>query len=355
MIFFIKKSTMAKESVLSIAEKQSIIIDKFIFHIILQNEEEPIYLNEVIISEEQKRFFTDRLIDVSQGNQYLFNDKTTSTIFLNSTDLLKNSNSEFIEASKKLTADFKSRHNKNTSDGVFITALVTIDVNRKLVFLVKLDHKKVYEYKIENSKALLEEIKNTFIEDKSAIQKVALIDISEKYIWEVLAYDRAKPGGLTEYFKNFLGVKLRDTPSKWTRDAITHANSWANINRKILDPEQEPSVYKNRAISYLLSSPLFDSNDYIKAVIHDNDDDRKKILIDSLNDYISEKGLAGQTFPPNKGSIDKKSKTNTRFTNEGVKIEWLGEAKDVNVNIPNERNEDGLYHISIKTAEIKTI
>ena len=32
---------MAKESVLSIAEKQSIIIDKFIFHIILQNEEEP--------------------------------------------------------------------------------------------------------------------------------------------------------------------------------------------------------------------------------------------------------------------------------------------------------------------------
>jgi len=47
---------MAKESVLTLQEKESIKIEKFIFHIIIENEDEPQYLDEVVISDEQKEF-----------------------------------------------------------------------------------------------------------------------------------------------------------------------------------------------------------------------------------------------------------------------------------------------------------
>lgn len=344
---------MAKESVLTLTEKESIKIEKFIFHIIIENEEEPHYLDEVVISDEQKEFFRQRLIAVSQGNQLLFNNKEINGTYLLAKSIIDDIESNFHIASRKLTADFKSRHNKNTSNGVFITALISIENKRKLIFLVKLDHKKVYEYKLKGTKALLAEIKNTFIEDRSAIQKVALIDTSDHYIWDSLAYDRAKPGGLTEYFKSFLGVRFRDTPSKWTVDAITHANHWATLNRNIIDPNQEPSIYKNRAITYLLSTSLFSTDDYINNVIMDEDNNRRDNLKKSFQDFIIEKGLAGQSFTPNKGSVTIKIKKNTVLTNEGVKIEWDGDAKNVNVTIPNQKNpDDDLYHIEILTNEI---
>lgn len=347
---------MAKESVLSLAQKQSIKIEKFIFHIIIQNEDEPKYLDEVVITDEQKNFFRDRLIDVSQGNQFLFQDTSTSSVYKQGKDILKDPEKNFLKASKVLTADFKSRHNKNTSDGVFITALASIENKHNLIFLVKLDHKKVYEYKLKGTKALLEEIKNTFVEDKSAIQKVALIDVENVFVWNVLAYDRAKPGSLTDYFQKFLAVKPRDTPSKWTLDAITHANRWATLNRNVIDPKQEPSLYKNRSLTYLSTTSLFDSDEYVNAVVLDEDVKRRKKLKDSFNSYITEKGLAGQVFPPNKGSLTKRAKTNTRLTKEGVTIEWIGDPDAVNINIPNEKNpEDGLFHIEIKTNEITVL
>ncbi|UMY64677.1 MULTISPECIES: nucleoid-associated protein [unclassified Flavobacterium] len=342
---------MAKESVLSLAEKQSIVIKEFIFHIIVQEEEEPRYLDAVTISDEQKQFFRDRLIDVSQGNQFIFADKTTGATYKLCQKLLENTSQNFLEVSKSLTADFKSRHSKNTSDGVFITALAEIDGKRNLIFLVKLDHKKVYRYKVKDATALLEEIKNTFIEDKSAVQKVALIDVTDYYIWDVLAYDRAKPGSLTDYFKNFLSVKPRDTPSKWTTDAIQLPNRWASANRDILDPEQQPYHYKERAITYLSTSSMFSTDEYIDFVVIDEDENRREILKESFRSYMIETGLHGQEFPPNKGSINRKTKRNTVKTSEGVTLQWTGSAEDANINIP-QKSEDGLYHIAITSHSI---
>jgi hypothetical protein len=346
---------MAKESVLSIEEKQSITIEEFIFHIIIQEEDEPRYLDAVSISDEQKQFFRDRLIDVSQGNQFVFTDKDTGSTYKLCQEILANTTKNFLTASKSLTADFKGRHSKNTSDGVFITALAKISGKRNLIFLVKLDHKKVYRYQIKDAKALLEEIKNTFIEDKSAVQKVALIDISDHYVWDALVYDRAKPGSITDYFRNFLAVKLRDTPSKWTTDAIRHPSRWAGNNRELLDPEQQPYHYKERAIQYLSTTSLFDTNAYIDFVIQDENEKRRTLLKTSFEKYLVETGLSGQEFPPNKGSLSKKAKKHIVRTSEGVTLEWTGDAEDANIYIPSQKGQDDLYHIIVKSHEIKSI
>lgn len=346
---------MAKESVLSIEEKQSITIEEFIFHIIIQEEEEPRYLDAVAISEEQKQFFRDRLVDVSQGNQFIFSDRETCATFKLCQNIVNNTNENFLIASKSLTSDFKSRHSRNTSDGVFITALAKIKGERKLIFLVKLDHKKVYRYQIKDSKALLEEIKNTFIEDKSAVQKVALIDISDYYIWDALVYDRAKIGGITDYFKKFLGVKVRDTPTKWTEQAISNPRRWANENRDSLDPEQQPYHYKERAIQYLSTTSLFNTSEYINFIIQDEDETRREKLKSSFADYLNESGLFGQEFEPNKSSLTKKTKKHIVKTSEGVTLEWTGDAKDSNIHISSQKDSNGLYEISIKSHEIKSI
>ena len=47
---------MARESVLSMADKEAIKIEKLIFHIILTNDVKPIFLEELEITKEQQKW-----------------------------------------------------------------------------------------------------------------------------------------------------------------------------------------------------------------------------------------------------------------------------------------------------------
>lgn len=53
---------MPRESVLTATERNQIRIEKLIFHIILNDELQPRYLNEVAMTAEQRNFFRDRLL-----------------------------------------------------------------------------------------------------------------------------------------------------------------------------------------------------------------------------------------------------------------------------------------------------
>lgn len=344
---------MPRESVLSIADKEAINIEKLIFHIILTDEVNPIFLEELEVNREQQKFFKDRLADAAQGRQYIFTSDDAQIKKLTES-ILKGSDAQFIENSKRITAIFKATHNKTASDGVFIVSLASIGT-RKLLFLIKLDHKKVYEYKLKGSKALLEEVKNTFSEDKTAIQKVALIDISEKTIWDVLVFDRSKPGSITTYFGNFLSVVARETESDLTKKMQSAARMWASDNRTNIDPNQNPSFYKNRARDYLMNTPLVDTEEYINSVIIDDNDERREKLKESFRQYIIDNGLYGQSFIPKKDAILPKEEKNIRQTAEGVRIEWMGNPQENNIDIPNTPNQNGEFLITISTSSITDI
>lgn len=345
---------MPKESVLTIADKEAIQIEKLIFHIILNDDAQPHFLDELIITAEQKKFFKDRLADSAQGRQYIFSSPEVPVYRLTQ-EILSDVENNFIKVSKDLTDRFKTTHNKKTNDGVFVISLASIK-KRKLLFMIKLDNKKVYEYKLKGNRALLEEVKNTFVEDKSAIQKVALIDISPDVAWDVLVYDRSQPSSITDYFGKFLNVLPRETEKQLTENAISFVRRWAGENRGELDENQEPAHYKNRAIEYLNSVDIFDTDDFIRRVITDEDSQRRKKLELSLFDYLTMTGLAGQSFTPNKNVLTKKTERNVRQTAEGVKIEWIGDPHDNNITIPNEPDKnDGYYHIEICTSSITYI
>jgi len=73
---------MARESVLTTVEKESFEIDRFIFHIIIEADPAPIYLDEVTLNEDQIRFFKSRFIDISEGVQHIFKDPENSSFWI---------------------------------------------------------------------------------------------------------------------------------------------------------------------------------------------------------------------------------------------------------------------------------
>lgn len=349
---------MARESVLSQAEKDSFKIKRFIFHIIRKEELNPIFLDEVILDSMQTKFFQERFADVSQGTQFEFNDKTTSDVFKNCKLIIDSPAENFLNVSRDLTASFKNHHKKTTNDGVFITALVSVVDKTDLIFLIKLDNRKVYEYLIKDRKAIMQEIKNTFVEDKRAVQKIAIINITEYRVWDVLAYDRnpSPSKAIRDYFADFLAVHERETPSVLTTKTIREIRKWANANKTSL--AQEPSSYKKRCIEYLRNHTEVRFSDLINMVILEEDLQKKKTQQKSLKKHLEEVGLYGQSFKPNPGSIKDEEKKTVFQTAEGVKIEWEGKsnAEEVNVSIPsNPDSNDGFYHITIKSSSIEEI
>lgn len=348
---------MPRESVLTTAEKEAIKIEKFIFHIIFKDDMNPHYLQQVQISDEQKVFFKNRLAEAAQGRQYIFTEDSKLKSLVR--QILDANDDDFLRLSKEITYDFKLTHTNSTTDGVFIICVATT-CKRKLLFLVKLEHKRIYQYKVDkaNSTAILDEVKNTFTEDKSAIQKVALIDIDDDVVWDVLVNDRSarsEKSYITDYFRKFLSVLPRETDTDLTKKAIALVNRWASNNKGDLDPEQEVSSYKTRSKDYLMNHDRFDTDEYIEAVIQDPISNRRKKLKKSLRDLMEDSGLAGQRFEIKKAALSKAVSKNVRLTAEGVRLEWEGDASDRNISIPNTPNENGDYLITIQTSRIREV
>lgn len=343
---------MPRESVLTAAERNQIRIEKLIFHIILKDEMQPRYLNEVTITDEQRSFFRDRLEDAASGRQFLFLDDSATK--MKSEELVDCDDARFVQLSKELAADFRSHHGASTNNGVFIVSIASIGA-RKLIFLIKFDHKKIYQYQIEEGdRALLREVQDTFSEDKNSIQKVALIDVSEAAAWDVLVTDIvAKPEKdyITDYFKRFLGVIPRETDTDLTKQALKIAFNWAVANQDDLPESQEVSDYKARAKAYLLGNETFDSDVFINAVVLDGEDARRERHRASFKAMMENEGLYGQNFRLVHSALNRKSTKNVRITQEGVRIEWEGSADDVNYSV-SDRDANGQKTITIKTGGI---
>ena len=343
---------MSRESVLNAAERSQIRIEKLIFHIILKDELQPRYLNEVTMTAEQRNFFRDRLEDAASGRQFVFLDDSATKA--KSEELVNCDNERFVQLSKELAADFKRQHGANANDGVFIVSVASIGA-RKLIFLIKFDHKKIYQYKVQDGgRALLTEVQDTFSEDKNSIQKVALIDVSDNVVWDVLVTDltaRPEKDYITDYFKSFLGVIPRETDTDLTKRALSIAFKWAVSNQDDLPEMQETSDYKSRAKAYLLGNDTFDSDAFINSVILDGDAERRERHRASFKQMMEDDGIYGQHFSLIHSALKRSTTKNIRLTREGVRIEWEGSADDVNYSV-SEKDENGQQTITIKTGGI---
>lgn len=329
------------ESVLSAAQKESIEISDFIFHIIDPDTEgKVIKLDEVQLHEKQKNFFIERLKDIAEGTQYIFNSEVPNI----SADVINimNNRDNFAQSSFELTSSFSRLHFGNMASGVFIVAIVRYLAKahdwKELLFLVKMDQQESFSYsykEIDGRKvAVIDEVPNSLSENKAAIQKSALIDATDHFAWDVLAHDRAQKPELGRYYREFLGVTERQQDSALTRNAHKAVRQWAKaIPRDDLPENEDLNSYLGRAYNYLSDHDDFDTDEFINAVVRDQDSDRKKDSMASLREVLGTLGVAGQNFKPKPDSLPKKQRNQVYETAEGVTITFTGTREAAGVNI----------------------
>lgn len=343
---------MAKESSLSKKVKDSVKIEKFIFHVVIKGEDEPRTMTRVDLEPNQREFFCQRIADSSEGTQYKFREKDMGTA-LRCKRIVENPNENFLPESISLATDFQEEHKGNVTDGAFIVAHFTIefeDTTVPMIAMIKMDHSRVLEYKISQeaggSVAKINEILNSFVESKAAVQKCAIVDVSDTFDWDVLAFEKRKPVGIADYFRVFLKVTESDNASNLTRKAVSSTFTWARSNSK--DLAEVPRRYRERAIQYLEMHDHFDTDAFVTAVVKDDDEERKAILKEGLLNELATTGVAGQRFAPKPGSIPDADRRTRLVTDEKVQIIFFGDEESAGINI-SDPDEHGMIDIHIRT------
>lgn len=348
------------ESVLSQVQRNSLTIEDFIFHIIdpdLEGDQKVVFLDEVQLEEKQKTFFLDRLRDVAEGTQYIF--KPDSVHLQEKCQQLLIEPNRFNEISRQITENFASRHEAQMSAGVFVIAVVRylarIENWKKLVLLIKMDKRPSFSYthsELDGRRvAVMSEVPNALNETKAAIQKSAVIDASNNFAWNVLAFDRIKKPLLSDYYKGFLGVVERHEDSELTRKAHITVKKWAfKLTQDQMPPGEDALSYTGRALNYLTDHTIFETETFIDAVVRDDDPQRKIKLASQLREELVTIGVAGQQFAPRPNSLPGKQRRQVYKTAEGVTIIFEGDKNTAGLKV--EDKAGGGKRVIIETGEL---
>jgi hypothetical protein len=350
------------DAVLTATQRASLSIEKIIFHIIDPKVEgQVIFLDDVELEEKQKNFFLDRLRDIAEGTQYVFlphattlRDKCMQLVALEP---------NWNDITRDITQDFAGRHAEQMAAGLFVLAVVRFSAGvndwQRLVLLVKLDKRPSWSYSFREDGdkriAVMEEIQNALTESKAAVQKSAVIDISDYFSWDVLAYDRVQKPLLGDYYKKFLGVTERQQDSVLTRAAHDAVKRWAStIPQNDLPPGEDKISYTGRAFNYLNDHTTFETEEFLNAVLKDQDSERKAAFTVQLQAVLADAGIAGQQFMLRPESISKRASKQIYQTAEGVTITFQGDKDAAGLTIQEKPGGGRIVTIETHKLTIKS-
>lgn len=201
-------------------------IDRMVFHLVGPSPENFVRLEELQPGKFAS-FFIDRIQSIGGGARYEFSDASSTHTRL---ARIIEDPGVFQDESEKLADDFQRQHGGSTAAGAFL--VFKLLANGKPFFaLLKYDDETVVAYAFQDGKGgrkrvRLDAIERTFVQNKAALQKVALIELT-KNGGELLVLDRQNPQKVARYFEGFLGAKrlhddahLTSVLVKVTRDVI---------------------------------------------------------------------------------------------------------------------------------------
>lgn len=73
------------------------------------------------------------------------------------------------------------------------------------------------------------------------------------------------------------------------------ATQWANLNKSLLNSIDTAANYKQRAINYLTSHSIFNSDEFIDTVLYDEDEERRSRAKASLKSFFKNWVSMGKT------------------------------------------------------------
>jgi hypothetical protein len=357
---------MSRTRALAISQsmRDSITIHKFIYHILITTEDEAEYLTAVTLTATQKSFFQDMIVEASRGTKYKFTDVSHAPLFEQCENLVGNLNDNdlFIETSESIAHNFKATHDKRMADGIVVVTTFSMEVNlqpKNFVAILKLDYKPVLQQvrdTEDRSKVTFQEITDSLLEDKSAIQKRAIIDVGDSFNWDIIAVERGKSSStqdtdvaIGDHFKNFLSVTLLEDNSSVTRKVISHVKKWSSRHEELV-----PSDVKARVIDYIGAhdDQNINTDDIRDLICEHQNQDTKRRLIGSFNEYMDNVELRGVQFTAKANSIPDIEKRTKVKTNKNVTLEWQGEMNNAGIQ---KREVDGQIIFTIIADNVNDI
>lgn len=313
-------------------------IEQSVFHIVGPSKEDHFKLLAAFDATDHADFFLGRIRSIHGGNRYRFLADSPVRAQLGRIDA---SAAAFQEESEKLAIAFNEEHGGGTAIGAFLLFSLSCPTGR-LFALLKFEDEKVLSYDFNDSGGgkpapTFDEIKRTFVQNRNALQKAALIRLSSEGDI-VFVTDRQNPGRPAAYFERFLHVQRLRTESELTKATI-------NVARKVIIKHKDtlPSdVVKT------LSQRLYDASESGAQVDGEKVDDFLQSITGPLPDdspirkdfqtALRREGMAGESFKLEKGAVQKPRNRRVE-TKSGVKVVFPSELQNSIIQIDEAKGE----------------
>jgi hypothetical protein len=334
-------------SFLTDVEKESLTINRMIFHVVGKSLDEPILLEE-ITPPQHTDFFLERVRSALRGNLFEFRDEAATEQILR--DIAANPAS-FTMQSQALARDFQSRHSGSTSMGVFFVFELSIGLETPIYALIKYDNEDVVRYILQDVDGpqvpRLERFQETFVRKPEAMQKIAVVRLNDNAGGQIIVRDRSKPSHISDYFEGFLQARRLNSPEEMSTKLVEALKETLRQHRDTL-PEEVQKSGVNRIYEVLhQGGHVFDPDDnegLLTAIFGRTDEDAP--LRRTLKNQLKQRGIEEETFDI-EPEVVQKPRRRKLVTAEGTQVIFDAQ------NRPEIRNlEDGRKEIAIVTRGV---
>lgn len=214
-------------------------IEQMVFHLVGPKPENFVRL-EALNPGPFANFFLERIRSVNGGVPYEFTDAsaTRERLFR-----ISNDPNRFQEESEKLAEDFQSQHGGATAAGAFLVFRL-LAAGEEVFALLKYDDETVLTYDVQDAadgrkRVNLEALERTFVQNREALQKSALIRLTAAG-GELTVLDRRNQQKVARYFEAFLAAKRLHDDAELTLKLVMAARDVIRANKDLVPDE----VYK---------------------------------------------------------------------------------------------------------------
>jgi hypothetical protein len=221
------------------AELNAMAIEHMVFHLVGPKPESFVRL-EAVDPGPFAPFFLERIRLANSGVPYAFSDASSTRQRLSR---MLTDPATFQEESEKLAEDFQRGHGGTTAAGAFLVFALRIGEARAFA-LLKSDDELVLSYEVQEGpggrkRVSLEEIERTFVQSREALQKSALIKLTDTG-GDLCVLDRRNQQKVARYFETFLNASRVHEDSALTAKLV-------EVTRKVIKDNPElvpPEVYR---------------------------------------------------------------------------------------------------------------